>query len=320
MSQKRRIALLSRDRGLHEHLELRLASKGYQAVSLPEPTQVLGSIYTDPPDVVIIDLTTFDHAFHGVLRDLKKDCYFNFIPVIGIINAAAVGTIAWELYPVDDFVVYPVNHRELLARILLSLQRTQRISDNSPLTKLPGNTSIRQAIDQALGKPMAVCFLDINDFKTYNDTYGFSPGDEVLQMVGRIVSNAVKESKDGGFVGHIGGDDFVFIVPMARADAVCRTIIANFNAILSDLFEKEEVAQRYYVARDRKGEARKVPLLSISIAVVPTDNPPMSHAGKVAELAADLKKLAKKSNESCYVINRRKSTGIEDCILHLEEE
>jgi GGDEF domain-containing protein len=146
---------------------------------------------------------------------------------------------------------------------------------------------------------MAVCYIDVNNFKPYNDAYGFARGDEVLRMVARIMSNTVKESHDSGFVGHIGGDDFVFIVPFEHAERVCKIIIDSFSIIASDLFCDEDKARGYYVGKDRKGEAQQFPLLGISIAVVPTENPVMQHPGKVTEVAAELKKLAKKSNASC---------------------
>jgi GGDEF domain-containing protein len=151
---------------------------------------------------------------------------------------------------------------------------------------------------------MAVCYIDINHFKPYNDVYGFSHGDEVLRMLARVMFNAVKES-GGGFAGHIGGDDFVFIVPMERSEAVCKTIIINFKAIAADLFEEREKLNGYYIGTNRKGQEEHFPLLSIAIAVVPTITPIFNHYGKVAETAAELKKLAKKSNESCFVIDQR---------------
>ena len=124
-------------------------------------------------------------------------------------------------------------------------------------------------------------------------------------MLARLMCNAVKES-GGGFSGHIGGDDFVFIVPIARAEPVCKTIIANFNAIAADLFEERERSNGYYISTNRQGQEEKFPLLSIAIAVVPTETPKLNHYGKVAEVAAELKKYAKKSIESCYVVDKRK--------------
>jgi len=158
-------------------MEIRLQSKGYQVISLPEPSLVLGFIYSDPPDLIIIDLSTPDPQFHDVLRDLKQDNYFSVIPVIGLLPEPAIESFEWTRFQLDDFVHYPVKYADLFSRIRLSLQRIQRIFDNNPLTKLPGNTSIQRAITDVLDQPMAVCYIDINNFKPYNDTYGFARGD-----------------------------------------------------------------------------------------------------------------------------------------------
>ena len=246
-------------------------------------------------------------AVREILGELKEDSILSVIPIIGLMKEADEDPALWDTYPIDDFVSSPIRYAELLSRIALSMQRLQRIFDNNPLTKLPGNTSIQRAIERALGKPMAVCYVDINHFKPYNDTYGFSRGDDVIRMVGRIMSNAVRESGPGGFAGHVGGDDYVFIVPAERAEAVCKTIIANFDVIAADLFDEEEKARGHYLAKDRSGQEQKVPLLGLAIAVVPTDTPRMRHAGAVVEAAADLKKLAKKSPASAYVVDRRRT-------------
>jgi diguanylate cyclase (GGDEF)-like protein len=306
MNPKIRISLLSDNPDLHKVMELRLESQGYRFVSLPDPSMVLGFIYSDPPDVIIIDLTEPEGRFNRILAELKQDSYFLVIPILALIPAGAAEGFDWTRFQVDDFIPYPFKYPELFSRIRLSLERIQRVFDNNPLTKLPGNTSIQRAITAALGRPMAVCYIDINHFKPYNDTYGFARGDEVLRMVGRIMANTVKESGEGGFAGHVGGDDFVFIVPLEKAESACRGIIDNFNLIASDLFEEEEKARGFYLAVDRKGEPVKVPLLGISIGVVPTERLQIQHAGKVAAIAAELKKVAKKSNGSCFVIHQRK--------------
>ncbi|HTP66721.1 MAG TPA: diguanylate cyclase [Geobacteraceae bacterium] len=304
MKDKLRIAVITSDQSLAANLEIRLQSKGYRVVPLTRLSCVLGFVYSDPPDLMIVDLSRGVEITGTIIRDLKGDCYFSTIPLIGLIDAAEAESFPWDECPLDDFVFTPIKYGELFPRLILSIQRIQRVLDNNPLTRLPGNTSIQHAVEQALGKPMAVCYMDINHFKPYNDVYGFSHGDEVLRMLARVMFNAVKES-GGGFSGHIGGDDYVFIVPIDRADVVCRTIIDNFSAIAADLFEEQEKNDGYYIATNRKGQEEKFPLLSIAIAVVPTVFPVFNHYGKVAETAAELKKLAKKSPESCYLIDQR---------------
>ena len=299
-----RITVIGPTQTVSSTLVIRLQSKGYQVSALSNLAATMGVIYSDPPDILIVDLSQPLPEMNTVIRKIKEDCYFSSIPVLGLIGEHD-DSIDWEDTALDDFIVVPINYPELFCRISLSLCRIQRVFDNNPLTRLPGNTSVHQAIEKALGHPMAVCYVDINNFKPYNDMYGFSRGDEVLRMIGRIMFNAVKGS-GGGFTGHIGGDDFVFIVPMEKAEAVCTTIIRHFTALVTDIFDEREKDLGYYIATNRKGQEEKFPLMGIAIAVVPTDSARMNHFGKVAQVAAELKKQAKRSGESCYVVDQRK--------------
>ncbi len=306
MRSNLRITLISSDQHIASHLQLRLQSKDYQVILLTGFTNVIGMIYSDPPDLIIIDLTSSSVATgETIVREIRGDSFFSTIPLIGILTEKAANEIDWIATPLDDFTTVPIKYQELFSRIHLARGRIERIFDNNPLTRLPGNASIQKAVEAVMGKPMAVCYIDINNFKPYNDVYGFSHGDEVLRMLARIMFNSVKES-GGGFCGHIGGDDFVFIVPTERAEPVCKTIIDNFTQIALELFDDAAKADGYFIACDRKGQEEKIPLLSISIAVVPTDSPCIQHYGKLTEVAAELKKLAKRSSGSSYVVDKRR--------------
>lgn len=304
MATATRITVIGPTQTVGSTLVIRLQSKGYQVSALSNLAATMGVIYSDPPDILIADLSLPLPEMNTVIRKIKEDCYFSSVPLLGLIGEHD-DSIDWEDTVLDDFIAVPIKYPELFCRISLSLCRIQRVFDNNPLTRLPGNTSVQQAIEKVLGLPMAVCYVDINNFKPYNDMYGFSRGDEVLRMIGRIMFNAVKES-GGGFTGHIGGDDFVFIVPMEKAEAVCTTIIGHFTALVADIFDEREKDLGYYIATNRKGQEEKFPLMGIAIAVVPTDSARMNHFGKVAQVAAELKKKAKKSGESCYVVDQRK--------------
>ncbi|MBI3594047.1 MAG: diguanylate cyclase [Nitrospirae bacterium] len=307
MSQKLRIALDHRNPEEMEILQLRLQGKGYQVIPLNLLKNAIGLLYLDPPDLVIVDLSTEIAILQTFIQDLKRESYFTPVPLIGLIPEVIADRMEWEKFPLDDFIRLPIVYAELFNRIALSLERMKRVFDNNPLTRLPGNTSIQRAIQLALGQEVAVCYLDINDFKPYNDVYGFARGDEVINMVARIISNAVKPYGEKCFAGHIGGDDFVFITPLDESEKICQKIIDHFNMIVSDLFGEEEKSKRFYIAKNRKGEIEKIPLLGLAIAVIPMTNPVMNHYGKVAESAASLKKLAKRSNGSRYVVERRSS-------------
>lgn len=304
MQQKPRIALISSDQSAATLLQLRLQSKGYQAMVVEKTSAALGAFYSDPPDLIIVDFSSPCTGCREMLMTLRSDSFFSPIPIIGIFPVCDEQE-SWADFPLDDFIAQPINFGELFSRISLSLTRIKRIFDNNPLTRLPGNTSIQRAIEESMGWPLAVCYVDINHFKPYNDVFGFSHGDEVIRMLARIMSNAVRET-GGGFCGHVGGDDFVFIVPRERSEQVCKIVISHFDQIVQTLFDEQTKQQGYYPALNRKGQEEHIPLLAISIAIVPMDSSGITHAARVAEVAADLKKLAKQNDASSYVIDRRK--------------
>lgn len=306
MPQPTRISIVSSNLQLTTHVQLRLHSKGYQVSSMHCLESVLGVFYSDPPDLLIIDLSIEAECGIKIVSALRSDSFFSVIPILGLFDMIDTDTMDWDNCILDDFVTLPLDYNQLFCRISLSLSRLKRIFDNNPLTRLPGNTSIQRAIDGALRTSLAVCYLDINHFKPYNDKYGFSHGDEVIRMTARIMFNAVRDS-GGGFCGHIGGDDFVCIVPNERIATVCQTIISHFDLIVQDMFDEETKKCGYYFGSNRKGELENIPLLSISIAVVPMDSPKLLHSAKVVEVAAELKKMAKESVGSCYVIDHRKT-------------
>ncbi|HEY4743572.1 MAG TPA: diguanylate cyclase [Desulfuromonadaceae bacterium] len=281
-----------------------MQSKDFQVAIIPSIEGILGVFYSDPPDLLIVDLHSDPDASINLVTTLRSDSFFSTIPIIGLIAQGACNTMEWDRCPLDDFITLPLRFDELFSRISLALSRIKRIFDNNPLTRLPGNTSIQKAIEEAMATDVSVCYVDIDHFKPYNDVFGFSHGDEVIRMLARIMFNTVRDS-GGGFCGHIGGDDFVFILPSARAEGVSQTIIGFFDRIVLDLFDEDTKTRGYYEGTNRKGEAEQIPLLSLSIAVVPLHSPGIRHAAKVAEIAAELKKLAKESVGSRCVIDQR---------------
>ncbi|MEI6207261.1 MAG: diguanylate cyclase [Desulfuromonadales bacterium] len=240
----------------------------------------------------------------NIISTLRGDSFFSAIPIIGLVADFDFDSFQWDGCPLDDFLHLPINFNELFGRISLSQARIKRIFDNNPLTRLPGNTSIQRAIEDAMGKPLMVCYLDINHFKPYNDVYGFAHGDEVLRMTARIMFNAVHDS-GGGFCGHIGGDDFVFIIESERAESVCQTIMCHFDTIVQDMFDEDTKKRGYYSGINRKGEEEHIPLLSVALAAIPMNVSKLRHVAKVAEVAADLKKMAKSMDGSRFVVDKR---------------
>lgn len=183
MDQCPKILVVSTDCSRGNTLVSELQHCGFETRCHSCLTTLLGSVFSDSPDMIMVDLVASSAALEDIVKSLKSECYFSAVPVLGFVDKGNVIPCYLSEVPLDDFLVYPVDRAELHARVCLALNRIHRVFDNNPLTRLPGNTSVQNAITDAIGKPMAVCYLDINHFKPFNDVYGFAHGDEVLRML-----------------------------------------------------------------------------------------------------------------------------------------
>jgi GGDEF domain-containing protein len=190
----------------------------------------------------------------------------------------------------------------------LALYRTTVNLDANPLTRLPGNTSIINTVQSLTtrGEEFALAYADMDNFKPYNDKYGFSRGDEVLLMTARIIANVVSGyNRANSFVGHIGGDDFVFLLPPDVMEDACQRIVGDFDTIVPSFYDPEDRTRGYIVSQDRQGRELVFPILGISIAVVLSVNARYTRYAELAHEAGQLKKVAKATQGSIYVIDRR---------------
>jgi GGDEF domain-containing protein len=290
---------------------LRLEAKGHQLVSSQDLSRTLENLVNDPPDILIIQKNLSQGLDKLVIQALKNNLQLVLFPILLVISERDFTSgLDWNDCPVDDLISDQATLDEIVMRIDLALARSHRVADNNPLTKLPGNSSILKNIQGILdaGSPKAVGYVDIDNFKPYNDRYGFARGDEVIRMVARILVNVMQENAGTeGFVGHVGGDDFVFTTLAEDVETVCQQIIKNFSALIPLFLDEKELDAGCFAGVDRKGRRQSFPLTSISIAVVICAGGRYRHYGEVAAVAAQLKKQVKKLQGSNYFIDRRRS-------------
>ena len=266
-------------------------------------------IFSSPPDMLIVDSKIKDINVFDVITLIKSENIYRQVPVIICFEEnfdLDVDKVCST--EIDDFLIRPLDVKETIARIYLTYQRSFRALDANPLTKLPGNTSIIRHIQMLLDKKeeFALAYADLDNFKAFNDRYGFSRGDEVILMTARIITNMVRSFKGiNSFVGHIGGDDFVFIVPLEYAELACKGIVNNFDSIIPYFYDEEDKKRGYIVSKDRQGNERKFPFVAISIGVV-FNRGNFKHYGEISQEAVNLKKKAKEYEGSCYILDRRK--------------
>lgn len=195
--------------------------------------------------------------------------------------------------------------REMMRKIQVS---QQLCLDASPLTRLPGNIAIEQVLKGKMlhDEKFALCYIDLDDFKAYNDKYGYARGSDLIKLAGEIIYRAKAECGDvDDFVGHIGGDDFVLITSPDNVEPVCQAIIDAFDSAVPGLYDQDDRARGYIEGTDRYGVTRRFPLMSISIAVVSDARRNFTTPLEIAQVATEIKDYVKTLPGSNYLIDRR---------------
>lgn len=285
-----------------------LKLEGYSIYHNSNCDEALGQLFNEPADVIVLS-TRVSQWKHFIDR-LKKDSVYGHLPIILLVGQRDILFLrSLSDQKIDDWLYWDAPSEELLVRVKLIEKHSRSHLDANPLTRLPGNFSIMATLQNHIEsrQKFALCYVDIDNFKAFNDQYGFARGDDMIRMTARIITNVIRQiCSDGGFVGHIGGDDFVFTIPSIHIDACCKTIIQNFELISSTLANEEDRIRGYIECEDRKGEKQRFPLPTLSIAVIDTEKTPINHPGQGSTAAGSLKKEVKKKSGSNYMINRRK--------------
>ena len=272
--------------------------------------QALDIIYSDPPDLIVVDELLHEEGWKKLCYRIKGDTVFGHLPIVLALQPQGPDIeIDWDHIPVDDYLQKPLIAGEVLSRISLIFVRATRVRDANPLTQLPGNFSIMKRIQGCIdgGARFTVAYADLDNFKSYNDKYGFMRGDDILKITARILTNSVRKlCLSECFVGHVGGDDYVFIVPSEKMDGVCAGIIANFDLIVGDFYDESDRAQGCIYSTNRKGERECFPFVSLSIAIVTNEYRPINHIGQVSAIAAEVKKRVKCMSGSNYYKDMRR--------------
>ena len=189
-----------------------------------------------------------------------------------------------------------------------TLRRAKEMRNLSPLTGLPGNIRIQEEIERQVGekREFAVLYCDLDNFKAYNDQKGFVRGDRLIQATARIIQDAVVEGPaPKGFVGHVGGDDFVAVVEPACAEDVAKRICERFDEARGEFYEPEDLDRGFVRIEDRKGVLQDIPLVAISVGIASTSRRQFAHYGEAVAVATEMKSYAKREPGSSYAVDRR---------------
>ena len=310
--EKKRILIVDDNEATRKEIRGVVENLDYSTLEARSGSEALNMVNKEMPDLIILDIILPDFDGFKILCQLKRNLRTKHIPVI-LLSAIekpeekAKGLILGA----SDFITKPFSPLEFSARVEMLLERTEEGYGPSPSTRLPGNISIEKAITGRIRKkrPFAVCYCDLDNFKSYNDAYGFFKGDKVIKLTAQIIMETIKElGNNDDFMGHIGGDDFILITTPDKVDPLSARIVEIFDKIIPFYYDKEARERGCIEGLDRQGRQNRFPLISISIVVVDNMNRNIGHIGEVSDIAAKLKKLAKMTPGSVIIKDRRKDS------------
>lgn len=286
------------------------AALGYPVVDLTAPSEVAVRVSRTYPAALIVDCSAPVESALELCRRMKHDAFTAVVPVVmyGVGGDGDEETVPAALEAGADEVLHMrASPRELFLRLKMAVARAERDVSVHPTTLLPGTVQIQRDISERLrsGEKFAVCYADLDHFKEFNDRYGYVHGDRVILILSRILREVVRAHSPAAFVGHIGGDDFIFNAPLADFRTCCEDVINVFAELIPLQYAEEDRERGYFAGKDRRGEVYQVPLMTLSIGVVTNEKRSFVHTAQISELATEMKAYAKSFAGSIYVVDRR---------------
>jgi diguanylate cyclase (GGDEF)-like protein len=290
-------------------LEIELRAAGYDVRVASDGVEAFDLAQERSPDLVLADVMMPNMDGFELTRRLRQDPRTATVSII-MLTARGLSADKLEGFAIgaDDYIVKPFDTPELLARIRGVLRRAKEMRAQSPLTGLPGNVRIEEEIDGLVERDQAFALLyaDLDHFKAYNDHYGFMRGDQAIQTTASLIEEVAREITDGdAFIGHVGGDDFVLIVPPEKATDTAEAIVARFDQEVPSLYDPDDRDRGYVEVANRRGELQRFPLLSISIGVASTEKRSYAHYAEAVAIATEMKAYTKATAGSSWAIDRR---------------
>jgi diguanylate cyclase (GGDEF)-like protein len=303
------VLVVDDDPDVARFVEVNLRSAGYEVTVASDGEEAVERALDLRPDLVLLDVMMPKLDGFEVAQRLRRDPRTSSSSIIMLTaKALSADKVLGLSSGADDYIIKPFDPVELLARVKGTLRRAREMRALSPLTGLPGNIRIQEEIRRLVSEDQkfAILYADLDHFKAYNDHYGFVRGDRAIQLLARLSTEVAHDVVGpAGFVGHVGGDDFIMIVPADVAESTAAELCRRFDATAPLLYERIDAAQGFIEVPDRKGNVVKFPLLTLSVGVASTLRRSFEHYGEAVEVATEMKQVAKRDPGSSYAVDRR---------------
>ncbi|MEW6557668.1 MAG: response regulator [Elusimicrobiota bacterium] len=305
-----KIVIADDDFAILELIRITLETEGHKIISHNNGLDTYQAVLKEIPDLVILDVMMPKMNGYEVCEKMRETPATRLIPVIMLTSQTQTKDKLTGLkLGADDYLTKPFDPYELAARVEGIISRYYETRAVNPLTGLPGNVSIEKEITNRIstGEKFAVLWLDLDNFKSYNDNYGFEKGDVIIKQTADFIIEAVKKyGSIQDMIGHLGGDDFIVITTPENAENICRDIMKRFDETISAYYSDEDRTRGYIISKDRQGKIQAFPLMSVSIGIVSNEIRSFSHYAQLAEIAAEVKAVAKEIPKSSFFKDRRK--------------
>lgn len=304
-----RVLIADDDAFIRQLLEMVLRTNGFEVDSAVDGYDLVCMAQEQSPHLILVDLMMPRMDGYEAIRQMRNDTRTAHVPMLVITALDRSDDVVTGFESgADDYIVKPFDIPELLARVKSHLRRVSRRPAHNALSGLPGNLLLSQELQYRLSRslPLALLYADLDHFKAFNDTYGFSRGDRAILQLAKLLQRIVDQhGNPDDFIGHIGGDDFVVLTTPDQVDMICRATIAAFDREIQAVYDPDDLRRGYLSGIDRYGVLRRFKLMSISIGVVTTERRRFSSEEEVTRTAAEMKQYAKTQPGSTYAIDQR---------------
>ncbi|HUF28111.1 MAG TPA: response regulator [Gemmatimonadaceae bacterium] len=272
-------------------------ASGYEVLAVADGSAAMRAVLEREPDLLVLDLNMPGLSGLEVCRQIKANPFTAHVPVLmltaqGEIEVKVEGFEAGA----DDYLAKPFDPRELRARASALLRIVRREGDRNPTTGLPGGRAIEQELERRVlrGETFAVAYIDLDNFKAFADTFGFTEADRVIRETGAAMRAACNATGGpGAFVGHIGGDDFLLILDPAHAEPTARAAAERFRAVVAGVVGEQVVARGTFEGHDRDGNPRQFPIARLAVVILMVEPARWVSPTHLGVRAAELKRRAK---------------------------
>jgi len=307
---KTHIIVADKDSDICELVSTRLTNRGFRVSATETMDDLLKLLDRDPPALILVSSEMERLGGRHPVEKIREKTHLSSVPVILLTRESEIAElILGQDRGFDDFLIKPFSPLILQLRVSLNMSSARIRSDANALTHLPGNGAIEKTIKTKIerGEKFSVLYIDINQFKAFNDHYSFEKGDDVLKHTAKLLSQT-REKITGAqdcFVGHIGGDDFIVVLPIDHEETFARSFIQSFDSVMKSYYSDADRSRGHVRVTNRKGKRENIALMSCSVAACNNQYRNYKNLGEIARDAAEVKSFLKSQTGSHYLRDRR---------------